>query len=174
MLVSRKEGRALAKKHPEIADEYRQGATYCTLAEKYLAYLSKNTGANAVGYAIRRLIPKKELGELDKVRRKARCQKVGLQSKKNGAGIFAMTVEEKKSASQKAMKTLLAAVGKKPWDGSKRLTEFGEMTEAEYVAKLVSMRTCGYQLITKLVNLIFENDRTYTAVKRRGGDLRHG
>ena len=72
-------GESLITKHPEIADLYRQCAefeTYLAVAQQYVpnADIYPEVASRAVGYAMRRLIPKGELDDITKARSAERLE----------------------------------------------------------------------------------------------------
>ena len=167
--ASLREGRLLARGHPEIADEWKGGLSYEQLARKYLSHLIESIGASAVGYAIRRLIPKKERDEIKSQRLLESGRRLGLHSKKKGEGIFSMSEKEKTTVRVRGGKNAALLRGQILYDGEKRSTEFGKITEREYIENLIRLRKenprLTWKLITLHVNAIFGNNRTWISVK---------
>lgn len=121
--TSVRDGRALQRAHPEIADDYRGGMTLRAIAEKYDVYTlfgvkKKNTAEVIVHYALagcnynfedtqrkpfrpyRGLIPQTEMRKLTAEHMKAN----GKRHKDNGSGIFGLDANQRKKNASKAGK----------------------------------------------------------------------
>ena len=170
-------GSVLAECHPEIADEWRQGATSIDLAERYLPHLSETAGEKSVCYAISILIPKEERMSILKLRQQNYGRKCGIEAKRRRVGIFGMSKEKRREVGRKAVRASLTArlrnLGVASYDDAKnkKQTEYGKMTEREYIKKLSLLKADGeieytWKLIALHVNAIFGNKRSPSGVSK--------
>lgn len=169
MRVARREGHRLARIRPEIADEWRSGASQQELADKHLGHFTRKVGRSVVGYALRKLVPKVGREKINRQHLVATSQRRGKESQKNGAGIFAMSHQQRVEAGLRGGPAAAISRGQVPFDGKKKMTEFGMMSERSYVEQLIRLRANNrywtWKLITLHVNAIFGNNRTWVSVK---------
>jgi hypothetical protein len=167
--VAFREGRILAEEHPELADDWKNGATQRELATQYLPSISKVMGEGIICNALRRLVRKKERRLIARAHLQKSTSATGKITKRSKIGIFAFSRKQHREASQKGIRQALLVWGVTTYDGEVKLTEFGEMTEREYIEELACLKKRDkrytWRFIANLANAIFNNSRSVNSVQ---------
>lgn len=156
--VVRKLGEKLIEQHPEIADQYRNGETLFEISSRYCDnHLSESVGINAVSYALDNLLTSDERKKLERKHKH--------ENGKNRALSFTRRFQIESA------KANVLSRGMIPYDGELKRTEFGELTEQDYISSLKDSGKYnsrrGWNEITEKVNLIFGNFRSSESLSNK-------
>lgn len=200
ILVSKQIGSKLVRDHPEIAQEWSKGAIEKELGKKYCPNDSEDVARNAIHYALKRLIRRKKTRVIiAKKHIHQGCIKGGKTVAKKHrierTGLWAMSPEERRKATQKGGRIGGRKMGKKnyrlglgiarltpeqlheqgkklarlkgqvPYEDTERETEFGLLNEKQYIISLKLLEDLSWAEITKLVNKIFGNNRRLESIR---------
>ncbi len=191
ILYSKNLAKEVLKKYPRIVEEYTEnGLTAREIAEKYITEKIKGNGHTAycaIYQALEDALGKKQKQKISREKVSLLNREKGKklyndflefqESKKNSDdnekkrfGMFSMTTEEKREASRKAV----IALGNIPYDHIIKKTEYGDLNEEDYIAKLKESENLGWSGLTQKVNKIYKNNRNpsdirfkYTRFKNR-------
>ncbi len=164
--LAKKEAQILARKHPEIANQWRKGKTYEQIASLYLGHLLGAAGRLTIYYALKKLLSKKDREKISH----RHFQNSGRMVKEKKLGIFGLTEEQRSKRSKNGVLARVRNMGLAPYEEVKRRTEFGVMTEIEYAQRLASLRRKNpeytWRLVALHVNAIFGNNRDRNTIHR--------
>ncbi len=169
--ISMSNGKRLAKKHPEIADYYRNGKTLIGIAKGYPETdykKSKSVGINSIRYALLELMTEEEVLEIGRQHMSKNGVKSGIKTGLvNGnklynerRGIFSFTKEEKSEIGRKA----ISKRGFIPFDLTKLELPFGYLDETECVSVL-KQRNLSWKQIVGYVSKYWGHSRTRGTLK---------
>jgi hypothetical protein len=108
----RETGEKIARDYPQIAENFRSGwyqvdiAIEYGFAERY-GLSSEKIAEDAVGYALKLLMPEKERRRVSIGHQRTAQKESGLKAKKRGDGVFAMTKEEHRKTGMKGAEKIM-------------------------------------------------------------------
>jgi hypothetical protein len=199
MVLSIQKGLDLADAHPEIAEEWASGETELQIGQRYLPNDKPNMARATVGRALEHLLDedeRKEIAAKHEYLGKIKGGKIsGRRAEEKGYGIWSMSPEERREASQRGGRIAGELMGKKnyaagigigslthnqlvengknaarkrgqvPYEASQEPTDLGEMDERAYIIELKRNTKLPWKQITERTNSFFKNSRSLESIR---------